>query len=84
MVSLSFLCGFSRLAVLLDFIMGFKKKKNCNRDLLVELPKGEIIRILVGKSLVIPKRVIERLKPTSSLSSEGHCCKYLKRFLEVS
>ena len=50
----------------------------------MELPKGEIIRILIGKSLVIPKRVFERLKPTSSLSSEGHCCKYSKRFLEVS
>ena len=67
----SFLCGFSRLAVLFEFIMGFKKKKkNCNRDLLMELPKGEIIRILIGKSLVISKRVFERLKPTSSLSSE--------------
>ena len=50
----------------------------------MKLPKGEIIRILIGKSLVIPKRVFERLKPTSSLSSEGHCCKYSKRFLEVS
>ena len=33
---------------------------------------------------MISKRVFERLKPTSSLSSEGHCYKYSKRFLEVS
>ena len=36
----------------------------------MKLPKGEIIRILIGKSLVISKRVFERLKPTSSLSSD--------------
>ena len=69
MVSLGLFCGFSGLAVLLQFIMGFKKKNDCNGDLVTELPTKETIRILIGKSLVIPKRVFERLKPQSSLSS---------------
>ena len=45
--------------------MGFKKKKNYNGDLVTEFPNEETIRILLGKSLVIPKRVFERLKPHS-------------------
>ena len=55
----------SGLAVSLEFIMGFKKKKNCNGDLVTEFPKEETIRILIGKSPVIPKRVFELLKPHS-------------------
>ena len=55
----------SGLAVSLELIMGFKKKKNFNGDLVTEFPKEETIRILIGKSPVIPKRVFELLKPHS-------------------
>ena len=91
MVSLSLFRGFSGLAVLLGLIMAFKekkkkreRKKDYNGDLVKELPTEETIRILIGISLVIPKRVFERLKQRSSFSSEVHCCKYSRRFLGES